>query len=298
MISTLKRAARLARNSFAFQSILKQDHVRFLGVGNLYFSNYDNRGKAIANSAGATQPRITLFWAAALRILNPTLVLDIGANYGEIALSAKYSANSKIHLFEPNPILTPFLLKSIDSHINSNYIELHTELVSDKSGFQDFFVDEKWSGTSSAIGPISDDENKFKGIGSELFRKISVASIKIDDIFANVGALSEERLLFKIDVEGFESNVICGMQRTLDSVGTFLGVLEFDKQFLWRAGIDPRLFLRRLSEIGCVKALEDFQFREIKDIEELPEHKDIFVASNEKLFAEMEWPFSRRLFRH
>jgi FkbM family methyltransferase len=78
---------------------------------------------------------------------------------------------------------------------------------------EQFVVDHKWSGTSSAIGRILDPTNGFKRSGEEEFESIVVRSVRIDDILSEQ-ELADQTILFKIDVEGYEAKVIAGM-RTL-----------------------------------------------------------------------------------
>jgi hypothetical protein len=148
-----------------------------LGSGKLYVNRADNRGKAILENNGVMQSQVSALWLSLVKLMSPTIVLDIGANHGEVSLSARYSQKARIMLFEPNPSLTPFLEQSISSHINRSQISLLTRLVSDSISEQPFYVDRKWSGTSSALGPLIEETKSFKGEGPESFEKLLLASV-------------------------------------------------------------------------------------------------------------------------
>lgn len=293
----VKNLLRGARAYFVFGSTRSSDHITFSGVGNLYVNSADNRGKAILNSFGVMQPPVTLFWRALEQRLAPTLLLDIGANHGEISLSIRYRQEARIMLFEPNPVLRPFLERSISTHINRSQISLSTSLVSDSCVEQQFFVDHKWSGTSSAIKPIVDESNSFKGVGPENSEEIKIQSVRIDDILAN-RELGDQRLLFKIDVEGFEPRVIGGMKTTLKNVQAFAGIIEFDRSYLQAGGTDPNQFFIVLQNFGVAMTMGKGSLKRIGQYSDIPDHTDIVIGSAESVLADLALPtMARALFR-
>lgn len=225
-----------------------------------------------------SQPKITFLWRLLTKRLDPTLILDVGANHGEVALSISYKKETRILMFEPNPVLTSFLEKSIAAHVNREQISFSKQLVSDASAEQEFFVDRKWSGTSSAVGPINDESNAFKGESCEDFERLIVPSISIDDALKEI-ELANQRLLFKIDVEGFESKVILGMMKTLSSVKCFAGIMEFDKELLQRAGTNPSAYFAALLALGGVWIFEHGSAVRLRKFEDMPGHADILISS-------------------
>lgn len=289
MISAIRHLAKRTRNSFFFGASRSGDSIRFSGTGDLYVSTGDNRGRAILDCVGVTQPRVTLLWRILTRHLAPTLVLDIGANHGEVALSTRYSLEAQITLFEPNPALRPFLERSIAAHVNRSQLSLCTSLVSDSCKEQHFFLDHKWSGTSSAVGPILDESNSVKGAGKECFEEIVMRPVRLDDVLTGK-EMGEQRLLFKIDVEGFEAKVIAGMTNTLKTVKVFAGITEFDKPLLRRAGTDPREFLSTLANLGVVMILEKGSLKRVGPNSDIPDHADLVIGSKESRIDALELP--------
>ena len=81
---------------------------------------------------------------------------------------------------------------------------------------------------------------------SERIERVPVKEIAIDDLTATFCS-TPGPLIFKIDVEGYESEVLKGMTRTLAASTATFGLLEFDARRLRTAGVDARAFLRQLE---------------------------------------------------
>jgi FkbM family methyltransferase len=277
MIST-----RALRNALLFQTIVRKDSILFLNRGELFVNSRDDRGLAVLAAAGVTQPYITLIWRELVQRLKPNLVLDIGANYGEIALSARYEPDTQIYLFEPNPYVREYLARSAAAHRNQSQLRIRSEIVSDGPGLSRFIINRKWSGTSSAIGPIND--GGFERAGEQEFETIEAPTVPIDTLgFADN---ADHRLLFKIDVEGYEGRVLSGMRETLQRAAAFAGIIEFDQEYLARAGTNPQRLLDDLSNNGSVVALH--KGRVLTDLTNVPKHFDLLVASDEGILPRTE----------
>jgi FkbM family methyltransferase len=297
MPSKFRGRMRALRAYIVFRTSSAEDHVRFHGTGRLYVNPRDNRGKVILSSFGATQISITLMWGLMVKRFAPTLVLDVGANHGEVALSIPYKRETQIILFEPNPEIRPFLEMSIAAHRNHEQISLETALVSDVTGEQQFVVDHKWSGTSSAIGRILDPTNGFKGSGEEEFESIVVRSVRIDDILSEQ-ELVDQTILFKIDVEGYEAKVIAGMKNSLKKAKCFAGIVEFDREYLRRAGTDCKSFFSSLQDLGGTMILMDESFTKINQLQDIHEHSDILIFSEGCSAASLSLPrIAKALYR-
>ena len=83
--------------------------------------------------------------------MKPDLVLDIGTNYGEIALCCRYTPETKNLLFEPNPRILPFLRKSVASHYDTERMELVEAAVSNETG-PAALIDRKAPGKPPKLG--------------------------------------------------------------------------------------------------------------------------------------------------
>ena len=80
-------------------------------------------------------------------------------------------------------------------------------------------------------------------------------------------------LLFKMDIEGYESKALKGFVETLASVGRSVGFIEFDAQYIRWAGQSPEEYLGWLQQrfhtfrVGGIKAKT---LRRVNSFEELP----------------------------
>ncbi|WP_292577615.1 FkbM family methyltransferase [Mesorhizobium sp.] len=221
--------------------------------------------------AGVTQPNTSSLWHALSAKMTPDVILDIGANYGEIAFCTTYSNATSVHLFEANPYLEKYLQRSIQSRPDSGIFHLHMCAASSSVGIVSLTIDKKWSGTSSLVGEIGD--SIFKGSGEGQFERAEVSSRPIDTVVN----CASKTLLFKIDVEGWEINVLSGMSRLLTESKSFAGIVEFDERHLARAGGSAKELRQSLSSYGKVYLSKDFLPTYNED---LPPHGDFLVLKN------------------
>ncbi|MEH7236438.1 FkbM family methyltransferase [Bacillus sp. JJ1562] len=203
----------------------------------IYINNAENRGRALLISDGITQSRVTEFWGKAVESYKPSLVLDIGVNYGECIFSTTYERDTTIVGIEANKYLMDYIERSRQQHVNGNQINIiHAFAGEQEKPDQSFFIDTHWSGTSSGV-QISEKNS---------IEKTEVPAITVDSLF-NQKMVSNQRLLFKIDVEGYEFMVLKGMRNLLNNSRDILGIVEFDSRYLEKAGIDLDSYLAFLD---------------------------------------------------
>jgi FkbM family methyltransferase len=130
-------------------------------------------------------------------------VLDIGANVGDwtLSIALRVGANGRVLAFEPVPYLADAISKT--SRINrQNQVEVHNLALSNEDGSAEFSVEQGNSG-GSRLGPMSGD-----------FSSITVPTRRLDSLLAERPDI--DRIDFiKIDVEGFELQVLEGARTTL-----------------------------------------------------------------------------------
>jgi FkbM family methyltransferase len=165
----------------------------------LYVDPADGRAVWLASAAGATNRQLISLWRQLLDQLQPDLVIDVGANYGEVAFSTTYRPTATVHLVEANPALWNPLQRTIDAAGLPNIV-LHRCAASDQTREVTLHVREESSGLSSVA-------EGFKGN-----RQVSVSARRLDELIPDHRTSS---LLFKIDVEGHETAVLRGMSRLL-----------------------------------------------------------------------------------
>lgn len=134
-------------------------------------------------------------------IKNDTVILDIGTNIGETLLNfAKINQNGMNYGFEPVPYLYKRAIKNISLNKFLN-IRVNNIALSDKEESLFFQMP-----TNNNSGGIAMSKNT--NIGSQ-----EVKAIKLDD-FLLKNSISKVDFI-KIDVEGFEMNVLKGAVETL-----------------------------------------------------------------------------------
>lgn len=130
-------------------------------------------------------------------------VLDIGANVGDwtLSMALRVGLNGRVLAFEPVPYLAEAIAKT--SRINrQDQVEVHNLALSSEDGTAEFSVEQGNSG-GSRLGHMAGD-----------FSSISVPTRRLDSLLAERPDI--ERIDFiKIDVEGFELQVLQGARATL-----------------------------------------------------------------------------------
>jgi FkbM family methyltransferase len=186
------------------------------------------------------------FWLQAVRHFQPNIAIDGGVNYGECLFSVTYPNDCRAIGIEANHQLKAFIERTKSSHPQRSNIEMVYALASDNSSTkQPFYVNKYWSGISSAVA------------GREWFKKWyhrqMVQQVSLDHLLS-AEALEEARILFKIDVEGYEPKVLAGMRSIVGRCPQMLGFIEFDSDYIQRAGYDVDQFLQSLYAHFDVRA--------------------------------------------
>ena len=162
----------------------------------------------------------TLFFFDALNENTKNWVfIDIGANIGNHSI---YFADhvKEVHAFEPNT--TVFRILKINSE-NKENINCYNYGFGDKEGKYQLNIDQNNLGASFVD---MDNKNKYK---DDFQKSISINIDKLDNILGNFSQAD----LLKIDVEGFEENVIKGGKnfiKKFQPIILFEQLLESDKE--------------------------------------------------------------------
>jgi FkbM family methyltransferase len=276
----VRHARRLARHWLHFRTMVRSDHVRFPGVVDLYFDPGDRRAVWLRKHRGITQTSVTGAWIGANQLLGPDLSLDIGANYGEVSLLVRYRGDRRLMLFEPNPAVLTHLRRSVASHADAPNVMVVPMAAGDAPGTAALAVDETYSGTSN-----------LRGTGTNGARTVDVAVTRIDDVLASED-LGGRRILFKIDVEGFEGHALAGMASTLRRCEDFIGIVEFDRAYLDElAPGNAARTADRLLRLGRCRYLDgDHRMWAFETFDDLPAHSDVVVSSDSTLLERLKIP--------
>jgi FkbM family methyltransferase len=194
----------------------------------LYVDRHDHRAWRMAVRGGALDEDAVRVWGRLTELADPDLVLDIGANYGEVVLSADYPPGAEVHLVEPNPALVPLLRRSMrEAGLEAT---IHEVAATRTTGTATLNINARTSGASSLMPGWTAD------------RTVEVHTAPVDDLVPR----GRHRCLFKIDVEGFEAEVLAGMSATLDACESWMGLVE-------HFGRRPPLELARVPHVYAVR---------------------------------------------
>ena len=222
-----------------------------------------------------------IFWRDFTAHLKPDLIVDVGLNYGECLFGTDYGSTVRMFGFEANPRLIPHLERSRKSHPAGERMTITHCLVSDAPAEGvPFLVNPDWSGSSSAVRELNDRPEALE---------FKLPARTIDSVVPE-GLSQGAKLLFKMDIEGYESRALKGFVDTLGRVSLAVGFIEFDGQYIRWAGEDPDDYLRWLHERFRTYRVVSIKARTLSEItrfEELPKlhgdpnrvHVDLVLVS-------------------
>ncbi|MEK7075245.1 MAG: FkbM family methyltransferase [Patescibacteria group bacterium] len=154
----------------------------------------------------ATDPEVRLTKFFINNLNENDVFFDLGANYGYYSLLASKLVGSqgKVFSFEPDPENFIFLKKNKRENIS-----ILNKAVTDLNGVVDFYTKRL---AKDKMNSAIDIENSRISSKDELYRKITVESITLDD-FCSKNKIYPD--FIKIDVEGAEEKVLKGAQEIL-----------------------------------------------------------------------------------
>jgi FkbM family methyltransferase len=167
----------------------------------------------IANKGRIIRGSLEL-WRVALGLHAWQTVIDIGVNYGEMLVGVEIPEGAELIGFEPNTSLHKVLRKTLDAR--GIAIDLRSQAVADRPGTARFAVDRTWSGTSSLYDERHD--------GSARWQLRDVEVTTLDEVLGGSG----RSFCAKVDVEGFEREVVDGAAASLESTVHWALMLEIE----------------------------------------------------------------------
>lgn len=173
----------------------------------------DRRAQMLRQRRGRLDRAAIAWWQRLVDQVRPSLLLDVGANYGEVGLSVPTGPKARVVLVEPNPRLAECLRRS--SAGMASDISVLEIAASDSAGSANLTVPK-----SSGEARLTTDTASVIPHDSAV---VEVATARLDQL---VRFEPDDRVVFKIDVEGHELRVLDGMTRLLESVGAFAGLCE------------------------------------------------------------------------
>lgn len=156
-----------------------------------------------------------------LRKLDINTIYDVGANNGEfVKFISKIFPEAQIYSFEP--LKEPFdELKSNTSRVNK--IKYLNYALGDYDGESSIYHNQ-FSPSSSILKMTDAHKNPFPYTKESYEEKIKIK--KLDSVFQEFE--NRENILLKIDVQGFEMNVLKGSESFISSVGMIIIETSFE----------------------------------------------------------------------
>lgn len=199
------------------------------------------RKKITADAVRKKIRRNQHFWSRAVSTFRPDVAVDVGANYGECLFGTDYPPETCAIGVEANPALLPFLETSRRLHPHADRIRIAGVLASATKGDDvTFYVDSHASGGSTAVAEVASMRGRH-------FEPVSIPMTTIDHLVADAAVSDRRSLVFKIDVEGHEPQVLAGMTSVLAEFESVVGFIEFDSRMLAHAGVCLETYWTRLT---------------------------------------------------
>jgi FkbM family methyltransferase len=173
-------------------------------------------------------------WARVMSAVTPgSVVLDVGAYVGlyTIALAQRTGPTGRVYSFEPDPQNCAVLRKHVELNNVSDRVEVHQLAVGDKDGFVPFSAGR--------------DSQSFVGASSSVPETVRMT--RLDTILPRDGID-----VLKVDVEGFEENVLKGAEVLLSDNDRKPGTVFIEVHpYNWRlCGTTSDSLINRLTKSG------------------------------------------------
>jgi FkbM family methyltransferase len=165
------------------------------------------------------------------------VVADVGAHIGFYSLlAAREAPSADVFAFEPDPYNAAALRFNV-RRAGATNVRVLERAVSDRAQRTSFRQNEATTG-SSLVPRV---------VGAGPGRTIEVETTTLD---AELGDLSDRRLLLKLDVEGAERMVLRGAATPLGSAAGVTALVELHPHALREAGTTPRELVADLESLG------------------------------------------------
>ncbi|MDB4414887.1 FkbM family methyltransferase [bacterium] len=239
--------------------------------GNRYKGNLDSYIDYMVFFYGAyDKPALELLKKIADNIEAP-IFFDIGANIGQHSLFMS-SYCKEVHAFEPFIEVRKLILEKQEIN-NIRNLKIHDFGLGEVNETRNFFAP---STENKGTGSFIEDYNESnQNIGS-------LKIVKGDDfVFENLNPSKID--LMKIDVEGFERNVLLGLKKTLDHFRPILFV-EYSAATM-NSFIDSTELQGMLPDNYIIKKFKsnNVDFSKLIDFDPLISGGDIVILPNEKI---------------
>lgn len=203
--------------------------------------------------------------------------VDIGANIGLMSLYASYAVgdSGKVISFEPNPKTHEMLKDNINLNNRQN---IKPESFAISSETKDSKIYDRWDVNRGGASLIKHSESD---------QSYDIKEIVFSDYFSQ----TDEIKLIKIDVEGYELEVLKGAKKFItESQNPPMMVVEFSSKRNNTFGEDTAPLYTFIKDFNIFKMYKSAlgkeklsKLTEIKSISDLPEHDNIYCIPEKNL---------------
>jgi FkbM family methyltransferase len=220
-------------------------------------------GRFLAYGFSFEQFEIQLFDAL---VRGEDVILDVGANFGLYSLLAepKLSAAGCVHVFEPNPHALSLLRRNFEGIDSPSRVQIHAMAVGADVGTVRFFCSE-----DSAFSSVIENRRHPVRIAMEVPQTTL-------DAFVSEHSLPRVDLL-KIDVEGYEPEILAGATRLLTREDAPIVFIEIATPNLGPRGVTQEEMIGRLESFGYDVRVAEAGLLRARDLSSLDQHEN-FVA--------------------
>jgi FkbM family methyltransferase len=173
------------------------------------------------------------------------LILDVGANTGQFAREMRVRfPHAHILSFEPLPEPFAELKRWADADGNAT---AHNLGLGETDATLPFYHHVGHSSSSSLLETQASGIATFPQMGRAVLTEVAVR--RLDEVLANLGRTAGPGTLLKLDVQGFEAQVLRGAAQTLRQVAALITEVNIDPLFVGQAEF------RTLSELAYAAGL-------------------------------------------
>lgn len=225
------------------------DHVVTLDLGGgrrLHMDPDDARAQMLLSTAGEFNSGSKELWRRLAASRSWDLVIDVGANYGEMLLELPRGTGATVVAFEANTALLPYLRRTVED--SGLAVTLVGEAVSDVVGATHLLVDSQWSGQSRLASTPGDSSGLVD---------TPVTSTTLDAFFLHDHAA---HICVKVDVEGAERSVLDGGRSLFadaEDVAVMLEILHMEPREIAELAGEWRMFVMDLRTAELIRVTPD-----------------------------------------